>query len=457
MIKLGLGLTLAGALALGACGGDDGGDASISGVVPGDVFAGRSVSVLISGDNTSFDDGSAPTFGDGVTVDDVVVASPTALYVDITVAGDAALGPRDVEVDGLIYDDAFEIVSPLHAAAVQGTAAQGSLVFLTLQSVDFTTPFDTTSTGGGLFEPPTYTNISIAMPDGVSAQISSVEPYTMSLTLLIDATAEPGPLDLDVLSGPVGTETSFRLPGLIDLAERQAVTMVGGEPVSGVIDAPFESELFLLPASEAAFVHAAVFADGTDAAPEVVVLGESGSFAEFLGQDVEFTAVRDRSVYVLVFDGTGGQGSFEVLGQTAVIGDATVAETNGANDAKGQAQTLSLPLTVTDGELDSPSDQDWYEVVIDDGSAGSSIGVATVGPVNAQAPTDTWVMIFPADGEAPIAVSSDADFDETMMSPPLAAGTYFVQVRNTDPEVFTVRPGPYTMSIALTDPVSRPE
>ena len=37
--RLGLGLSLLGALALAACGGGDG---SISGVVPGDVFAGRS-------------------------------------------------------------------------------------------------------------------------------------------------------------------------------------------------------------------------------------------------------------------------------------------------------------------------------------------------------------------------------------------------------------------------------
>src|SRR5688500_11997442 len=68
----------------GGGGGGETGEASISGVSPGDVFVGRGAEVLVVGNNTGWEDGVAVDFGAGVTVDEVVVASPTALMVSIT-------------------------------------------------------------------------------------------------------------------------------------------------------------------------------------------------------------------------------------------------------------------------------------------------------------------------------------------------------------------------------------
>ena len=89
----------------------------MSGIQPPHAYIGRSQELLISGSSTAWTDATAVSFGEGVTVDEVVAASPAALRVKITVADGAALGPRDVTVGGATLRTTFAVESPLRARA----------------------------------------------------------------------------------------------------------------------------------------------------------------------------------------------------------------------------------------------------------------------------------------------------------------------------------------------------
>ena len=131
-------------LGLAGCAGTD---PSASGVFPTAGFLGRSVRVEISGDATAWGASSKVSFGEGITVDSVTVASPTALFADITIADTAPVGLRDVVVtggDNVTLKQAFEIESPI-TITLRGSLAQGSIATVDVVNHDFDTPFDTTS------------------------------------------------------------------------------------------------------------------------------------------------------------------------------------------------------------------------------------------------------------------------------------------------------------------------
>jgi hypothetical protein len=267
-----IGLMLAGVLAVAACGDDDAGS-SISGVIPGDVFAGRSANVLISGDDTSWSEDAAVAFGDGITVDDVVVASPTALWVSITVDPDAEIGPRTVTVDSLDFADAFSVVSALQVASIAGPLAQGSIASVTVQSLDFTTPFDTTAG-----------NLEIVLPDGsgVTATPGTAGAFTFSFTTLVDVDAAEGTLDLTINSGPAGGDTtSFFLPAGLTVEARDA-EVVGLDEMEGEFGVGGDSKLFKIEPEELQVITAVGLFDDPNGAIQFVVLGESGHFDDIV-------------------------------------------------------------------------------------------------------------------------------------------------------------------------------
>src|SRR5262249_17487341 len=136
---------------------------SLSAVIPQDVWLDRRVDVTISGDQTSFDDQATVSFGDGIQVDSVKAASPSALLATIEVSGNAAPGPRDVTVtDGaeqLVYKAGFN-VNPSLTTTAFGTLAQGSLLAVTIDQHDTTSPFDSTAAGSYYTGGTTFPNIA---------------------------------------------------------------------------------------------------------------------------------------------------------------------------------------------------------------------------------------------------------------------------------------------------------
>ncbi len=443
--RLGLVGCLALALSVSAfgCGdGDgDGGDESISGVIPGELFVGRSGDILIIGNGTSWEQGVTVSMGEGITVDSVTVASPTALLVTATADSTAALGTRDVTVDDLSFAGAFELAAPVQVKALQGQVGQGSIAIVKLQNKDFANPFDTTTTGDGFFTPLEYVNIAVTAGDGATAQISSVEPYSMELLLLTDVTAATGATDLEVLSGPEGQQQSFRYPAAFDVQAQEAQAIASGDAVTASIDEPFQSALYKVTAEELSIVSASAFADSPDASPAFALLPASGSFAELISYSGAATFVGDDTYYLVYWDGSGLSGYSYLIGAELEPAIALAEEEPNQTTQKAQ-RPESLPAVVMGASL-ADEDEDWIRVKIEAGQ-NKAIHVFTYG---ADPLTDTWVEILASNGTSSLGRSSDLGFHEDFTSASMGPGTYYVRVFPSD--YFDPAHSGYSVAVAL--------
>ena len=101
---------------------------SISFVYPLHVFVEHTDTVLVSGSGTAWDAGTTLELGPGITVDQVVAPSPTALFALVTVDSTAALGSRTLSVvsgpDTLTFSDAFSVRPPI-VLDLQGSPVPG--------------------------------------------------------------------------------------------------------------------------------------------------------------------------------------------------------------------------------------------------------------------------------------------------------------------------------------------
>ncbi|MBW8837108.1 MAG: hypothetical protein JF605_19205, partial [Burkholderia sp.] len=221
---------------------------SASGVFPSEGFIGRHVRVEVSGEETKWADGATLSFGDGITVTNINVASESDIIADLDISDTAALSDRDVVVTSGKETDtlkgAFKTTSPI-TFQIQGSAAQGSVAQFVVQSLDFETPFDTTSTGDGFFTPLVYTNIALDGGPGVNLSVSSVTPYTITGLALIDVDAPAMTAPITVVSGPSGgTTVSSPLGAPVPIMARSATDIASGTPATGSIANPYDSQLY---------------------------------------------------------------------------------------------------------------------------------------------------------------------------------------------------------------------
>jgi hypothetical protein len=438
---------LALALGVGAFGcGSDEGDESISGVIPGELFVGRSGDILIIGDGTSWESGVQVSLGAGVTVDSVTVASPTALLVKATADSTAELGVRDVTVDDLAFEGAFELASPVLVKEIQGQTAQGSISILKLQNLDFANPFDTTTTGDGLFTPLEYVNIAVTAGDGATAQISSVEPFAMELLLLTDVNAAAGAVDLEVLSGPADAPQSFRYPAAFEIEAREAEALpASGAAVTASIDEPFQSALFTVTAEQLSVISAYTFSESPDASPAFALLPSSGSFAELMGYDSVGNLVGSDTYYLVYWDGAGATGySYQIGASVQAVMDSLQESEPNQTTLKAQRPEM-LPALVTNAALD-PADEDWIRVKVPAGG-NKYIHVFTYGTDTL---TDTVVQLLASNGTSVLGESSDAGYHEDFFSAPMGPGTYYVKIFPSD--WFDPDHDGYSVAVEMFDP-----
>lgn len=429
--------------AFGCDSDDEGGGESISGVIPGELFAGRSGDVLIIGDGTSWEGGVSVSLGEGVTVDEVTVASPTALMVKATVDPTAEPGARDVTVGDLAFAAGFEVAPPVAIKAVMGETAQGSIAIVRVQNLDFANPFDTTTTGDGFFTPLEYVNIQASAGNGSAAQISSVEPFAMEFLLLTDVTAEAGPVDLEVLSGPADSQQSFRYPAAFEIVARDAEALPSGESVTASIDEPFQSHLYAATAEELSVLDFSTFAESPDAGPAFAVLPASGSFAELISYGSSATFVGSDTYYLVYWDGSGASGySYRVNAdiQTALM----TAEKEPNNTIAASQKPASMPAIV-DGAKLSVTDTDWIRVRIPAGSDNKVIRVFTYGSDQL---TDTVIEVYASNGTTRLAASEDLDFHEDLATDPMGPGTYYVKIFGS-PGYFDPAHDTYSVAVVL--------
>ena len=421
-------LALVLALPTVACGGGDGTDESVSGVFPSSAFLGRQVRVEISGDATTWKPGTTVDFGPGVTVQNVAVASPTALFAEITVAPDAAPGLRDVVVteggDTLTLTEAFQLESAI-TLKFRGDAAQGSIATFSINNHDFDTPFDTTSTGDGFFTPIEYTNTFIEGPDGVQLLIDSMEPYSITGIAFFDVGAAPGAvavhsgLDEDLVISSLGTN--------LEVAPRTPTVLTAGTPATGMVEKPFSSSLYEFESTAApGLVTVAATATSQAAAPAVAVLGPSGSFDEFLafGPTNRLVLEQPGKLYAVYFDQEGGSGySFSLRSSSEAMTAVSEAEPNNSSANAGIA--ANLPYLFRAATLSDIDDEDWIGINIAAGDLGKKLRVQTMG--NDQL-TDTHIEILKADMTT-LAADQDNAYHENVLTPALtAAGRYWVKI-----------------------------
>ena len=436
------------ALALSAfafgCSSDDS-EESISGVIPGELFVGRTGDVLIIGDGTSWEGNVSVSMGAGITVDSVTVASPTALMVTVTADSTAELGMRDVVVGDLSFTDAFELASPIQIKAMQGQAAQGSIAILKIQNMDFANPFDTTTTGDGFFTPLEYVNIAVTAGEASTAQISVVEPYAMELLLLTDVNAAAGAVDLEVLSGPADLQQSFRFPAAFEVEAREAQAITAGEAVTASVDEPFQSHLYSITAAELSVISASTYADSPDASPAFALLPPSGSFAELMVYSNVSSFVGDDTYYLVYWDGSGMSGySFQIGAEMQTAIALSEVEPN-QTTVKAQ-RPASLPAVLMGASLNATEgdDEDWIRVRIPAGAGNKVIHVFTYGDDSL---TDTWIELLASNGTTSLGKSSDAGFHDEFFSAPMGPGTYYVKVFPSD--YFDPAHGAYSVAVVL--------
>lgn len=427
-----LALVLALSPALPGCGGGGGSDESVSRqrVFPSVGFTGRQLRVEISGDDTNWKDGTTVEFGPGVTVNSVTVESPTVLFADLTIAFDVAPGLRDVLIksgdDQLTLKDGFQLESPI-SMKFRGTLAQGSVVTFAINNHDFEKPFDTTSEGGSIFEPPTFPNIVIEGPAGVQFSVDSVTEYSITGIALINVDAVPG--GVTVSSGPAAEALKSRTGADVAIAARAPIALTSGTPVEGMVTEPLGSTLYeftTTAATNIALMSAA--SANADASPGVIVLGPTGTFDDFLGFTQDFAAVLPATKLYAIYWDNSGSTAYNYTLRAASLEPTTSTENEPGNNTATTAVTVADPAVVTGGQLADETDEDWYAIDVAAADVGKRIYVMTTGT---DPETDTVVQFYTgASGTTTFGgESSDNGFHERHRSPAItAAGKYWVKV-----------------------------
>ncbi len=243
---------------------------SLSGIRPSTVYLEHEVDVTISGFATDFKDGIALDFGPGITASPALVASPNALITRLTIARDAALGPRDVTVGDLIYKGAFSVEPPISVYPYHEdvTPAAGAWVNFGVVQDDISAPF--------------YGQVSLSLSSaGESVGESRLEAYssyTLYWTSFLDVTA-PTSVDVEVTAQNLfGAPNHNFQPAGLTLGARAPIAL--SADVTGTLQAPHFSALFQVDSTDAEWISVRSTSADPDQPTAMVVLPASGAFAD---------------------------------------------------------------------------------------------------------------------------------------------------------------------------------
>ncbi len=114
---------------------------SVNFVTPNKAILDREIDVVVSGSGTKFAASAKLDFGAGIAVSEVRVVSPTSLSAKLKIAPAAALGLRDVTVDGQRLEKAFAVI-PAISVVPAGKIEQGGIAQVGIRNNDLANPFD---------------------------------------------------------------------------------------------------------------------------------------------------------------------------------------------------------------------------------------------------------------------------------------------------------------------------
>lgn len=445
------------------------------------VFLERTVDITIAGFGTEFSDPQLDFGAADITVNDITVASGTGLVANITIADDATLGYRDVTVsDGgvdYVYTDAFYVEAPLAYQEIEGSVAQGGIMFTAVEMLDDATPFDT-SLGGAL------TTFSVA---GQLVDVLEVAPYSAYLAHYTDINATPGAVDIVADSNNDGFVTTSRSPGavtieaaasaptVLTLNTPEYLTVPNGDFVTVVAEVTFS-------ANSLGQIGVRPYTVNPNAAPNWTLIPASGAYSDFvqvgggpflmedleqlyesiLGGDYEFaqevqSGPAGDKYYVVISD-DNGFGGYDVEITATEVSSDEVEPNNACADAQdlGTLSNSSF-TTIANLAFSNVDDEDWYEIDVPASAVTAGEGVRVISYETASFPeafTDTKIEIYESDCTT-LVEESDADAHEDVLTRSITtAGTYYVRVQHS-PE-FVASSLSYDLDVILQASTAEP-
>jgi hypothetical protein len=407
-------------------------------VFPAEGFAGRDLRVEISGDATSWSDGAVVNFGAGVTVSNVMVASPTDLFADLKIDASAATGLQDVTVasnGSVTLKQAFSVVSPIEAQFT-GAVEQGGRPGFTIINHDFDQPFDLTTDANG-----DLANVTFTGPAGTNFIVDATTStaYALEGAVEIDGDAAAGMLT--VASGATAAQVTSVI-STVDIKARAATPMTSGAVAMGTIANVGDTTWYSL-AAPAGLIHMTGSIGGTNganASPAVGIL-ENGKWSQIVG-GLHAVVTAAETVNIVIFD-TAGAANYSVALTPVVEALASAAEPASDDTIATALVPAAVPLQMTGASLSSATDVDYIKLVVDAAHATKMIHIIAQADDDQ---TDTAVDVTTAAGTASaiggeydggVNDGSDGGFacafgscGEDIVVGPLAAGTYYVKVEN---------------------------
>jgi hypothetical protein len=421
-------LVLVLSVAVAGCGGTD---PTASGVFPADGFTGAKLRVEISGDATEWADSATVTFGDGVMVGAVTVASPTDIFAEITIDSAAAVGLRDVTVSSggsFTLKQAFELKSPIEVTFV-GDLDQGAFPAFTITNKNFDQPFDTSAA-------PT-----VSGPPGTTFQVGNNTEFSISGFVSIDTDATSGPVTVESGMAP-NSFTAIGAP--MTIAARTPVALTSGTAAPGMIAGTNDTQLYSISSAANQLVHFSLATADQNASPVVALLGPTGHWADQLGSGYVLGAPAG-TIFAVVFDsGTESGYNFNLTGAAETV--TSVAEIAGTNDTPVNAQDSgTLPYSLTAASISAANDVDMIKVTVDAGHANKHLHILTnlgtdkltntqVDVLGGAGNTTSFItdpftgMPGPVDEDSACSLFGCSNGGEDVVSNALPAGTYYVAI-----------------------------
>ena len=420
---------------------------SISLVTPNKLVVGHSTEVAISGFATKWTANSLVSFGAGVTVSNVRVASPTAIVAVITADSSATLGTRDVTVSGggvaASYNGVFAVL-PLYAVTLPTKATLGAVFAIRIHHNDSAFSWETS---------PAITLTPTPVLTDVRSFVSSATPQDQVVLFFADLDAPLGKRTVHIVNNAgASTELSISLPDAFDLADKEVLPLTEGTPATGnLVDANSGVLFKYVPAIAALKIFA--MGTGPTGKSTIILLTSSGKYVDAMqvGATVLGTCPPVDGCYISAYDTSGKAGLVFSMAVTAPPGGPEVEP----NDTLGTAQPVTLGLIgnnletfVTSAALGSLTDQDWYKVTVTAAEVGKKFHVITrPGDVLA----DPVVDVQSSTGVSLGGPSSDTGYHEDFLSSGIpAAGDYLIKVYNsTFVSSYDITRSHYLLSISV--------
>lgn len=384
--------------------------ASLSSVFPLNAPLGATLDVAIGGFATRWSSAPQVSFGPGVTVNSVLVASPTGLVANITVLPTAPVAPHYVTVtsgeQSLSYSG-FQVIA-LYSSRIEGVPAQGGVVRVTVQSNDASMRFTSTE------------SLLASGCDGVVLLDMGKKLESGSLTFWLGINRD-APTTACSLKVAGASPQPFDLHGAFTVGARTPTEVDLTAPQLLALGQPFDTQLLQVKRGAADTYYGAQ-ADMTDGVPLLAVLENEGRFTSTTAfSNLQVVSGGTGTVYLVALDAARAAGTITVA--MASPPGEPLNEVN-LNNTPATA-TLTIAPGRTLGAL-GPSDRDWYKFTVPAYAVGKRMYLAyrsTTVEVDVEVDVQQ-------NGQTICDGPVDEDIaDEDVTTEPLLAGEVFIDIR----------------------------